>query len=56
MRGYVDQLQGVTENIIVGQPIRMGTGDVHLISRKAEKVVEVPPEIETAEEIEVEEG
>ena len=25
MRGDVDQLQGVTENIIVGQPIRMDT-------------------------------
>jgi DNA-directed RNA polymerase subunit A" len=37
MRGDVDKLEGVTENIIVGQPIRMGTGDVHLISRKAEK-------------------
>ena len=26
MRGDVDKLEGVTENIIVGQPIRMGTG------------------------------
>lgn len=34
MRGDVDLLQGVTENIIVGQPIRMGTGDVHLVAKK----------------------
>ncbi|HET8686650.1 MAG TPA: DNA-directed RNA polymerase subunit A'', partial [Methanosarcina sp.] len=38
MRGDVDLLQGVTENIIVGQPIRMGTGDVHLITRGREEV------------------
>ena len=37
MRGDVDKLEGVTENIIVGQPIRMGTGDVHLISRRKEE-------------------
>lgn len=34
MRGDVDELKGVTENIIVGQPIRMGTGDIHLIAKK----------------------
>ena len=33
MRGDVDELNGVTENIIVGQPIKLGTGDVHLIAR-----------------------
>jgi DNA-directed RNA polymerase subunit A" len=33
MRGDLDKLNGVTENIIVGQPIKLGTGDVHLISR-----------------------
>jgi DNA-directed RNA polymerase subunit A" len=38
MRGDVDKLEGVTENIIVGQPIRMGTGDVHLISRRKEEI------------------
>ncbi|MDF1534832.1 MAG: DNA-directed RNA polymerase subunit A'', partial [Methanosarcinaceae archaeon] len=27
MRGDVDELNGVTENIIVGQPIKLGTGD-----------------------------
>jgi DNA-directed RNA polymerase subunit A" len=34
MRGNVDELNGVTENIIVGQPIKLGTGDVHLISKR----------------------
>lgn len=33
MRGDYDELNGVTENIIVGQPIKLGTGDVHLIAR-----------------------
>jgi DNA-directed RNA polymerase subunit A" len=33
MRGDVDQLSGVTENIIVGQPIKLGTGDVHLVAK-----------------------
>ncbi|SFM92265.1 DNA-directed RNA polymerase subunit A'' [Methanolobus profundi] len=33
MRGDRDELNGVTENIIVGQPIKLGTGDVHLITR-----------------------
>jgi len=34
MRGDVDELNGVTENIIVGQPIKMGTGDVHLVAKR----------------------
>ena len=29
----VDILQGVTENVIVGQPIQLGTGDVKLIAK-----------------------
>ena len=29
----VDELNGVTENVIVGQPIQLGTGDVKLIAR-----------------------
>lgn len=33
MRGDRDELNGVTENIIVGQPIKLGTGDVHLVTR-----------------------
>jgi DNA-directed RNA polymerase subunit A" len=34
MRGNVDELQGVTENVIVGQPIKMGTGDIRLIAKR----------------------
>jgi len=30
----VDELSGVTENVIVGQPIQLGTGDVKLIAVK----------------------
>ncbi len=33
LRGEADELSGVTENIIVGQPIKLGTGDVHLVSK-----------------------
>ncbi len=33
VRGDIDNLSGITENIIVGQPIRLGTGDVELIAR-----------------------
>jgi DNA-directed RNA polymerase subunit A" len=32
----VDELNGVTENVIVGQPIQLGTGDVKLIAVKPE--------------------
>ena len=32
----VDELSGVTENVIVGQPIKLGTGDVKLIAVKPE--------------------
>ncbi len=28
----IDELSGVTENVIVGQPILLGTGDVKLIA------------------------
>ncbi|MDD1675843.1 MAG: DNA-directed RNA polymerase subunit A'' [Methanomicrobiales archaeon] len=34
----VDELNGVTENIIVGQPIQLGTGDVKLIAKPRLKV------------------
>ncbi len=34
MRGDVDKLSGVTENIIVGQPIKLGTGNVHLVAKR----------------------
>jgi DNA-directed RNA polymerase subunit A" len=32
IRGDVDDLKGVTENVIVGQPIQLGTGDVTLVA------------------------
>jgi len=34
IRGDVDELKGVTENVIVGQPIQLGTGNVKLIAGK----------------------
>ena len=34
VRGDVDDLKGVTENVIVGQPIQLGTGDVKLIAKR----------------------
>ncbi|MCK9441810.1 MAG: DNA-directed RNA polymerase subunit A'' [Methanothrix sp.] len=34
IRGDVDDLKGVTENVIVGQPIQLGTGDVNLVAIK----------------------
>jgi DNA-directed RNA polymerase subunit A" len=34
IRGDVDDLKGVTENVIVGQPIQLGTGDVKLVAIK----------------------
>ncbi len=34
MSGDVDELRGVTENVIVGQPIKLGTGNVKLIAKK----------------------
>ncbi|OPY52662.1 MAG: DNA-directed RNA polymerase subunit A'' [Methanosaeta sp. PtaU1.Bin060] len=34
IRGNVDDLKGVTENVIVGQPIQLGTGDVTLVAGK----------------------
>lgn len=30
-RGDVDELRGVTENVIIGQPIKLGTGDIELV-------------------------
>ncbi len=33
VRGEVDMLNGITENIIVGQPIKLGTGDVELVAK-----------------------
>jgi DNA-directed RNA polymerase subunit A" len=33
IKGEIDELAGVTENVIVGQPILLGTGDVRLIAK-----------------------
>jgi DNA-directed RNA polymerase subunit A" len=33
-RGDIDELKGVTENVIVGQPIQLGTGHVKLLAAK----------------------
>ena len=35
IRGETDELVGVTENVIVGQPILLGTGDVRLVARRS---------------------
>jgi DNA-directed RNA polymerase subunit A" len=34
IRGDIDDLRGVTENVIVGQPIQLGTGDVQLVASR----------------------
>jgi DNA-directed RNA polymerase subunit A" len=34
MHGETEALKGVTENVIVGQPIKLGTGAIELIARK----------------------
>ena len=31
VKGEIDELRGITENIIVGQPIKLGTGDIELV-------------------------
>ena len=36
VRGDVDDLRGVTENVIVGQPIQLGTGAVQLVAKRFE--------------------
>jgi DNA-directed RNA polymerase subunit A" len=37
IRGDIDELQGVTENVIVGQPIKLGTGDIELVAKRYER-------------------
>ncbi len=37
VKGEVDYLRGITENIIVGQPIKLGTGDVELVLKMGGK-------------------
>jgi DNA-directed RNA polymerase subunit A" len=49
--GEVDELKGVAENIIVGQPITLGTGAVNLVYRPLAVVpapAEVPAKVEEA--------
>lgn len=41
--GEVDELKGVAENIIVGQPITLGTGAVNLIYRPKVEPKQMPP-------------
>jgi len=36
-RGEIDQLGGVAENIIVGQPVNLGTGAVELVMKKGKR-------------------
>jgi DNA-directed RNA polymerase subunit A" len=33
-RGEIDKLGGVAENIIVGQPVNLGTGSVELVMKR----------------------
>ena len=37
LRGARDNFKGVTENIIIGQPIPIGTGTVNLVMKRKEK-------------------
>ena len=45
--GEVDELKGVAENIIVGQPITLGTGAVNLIYRPLSSTTVVTPAAKT---------
>ena len=42
-KGEREELQGVVENIIVGQPIKVGTGIVNLVMRTPVSVLNMPP-------------
>ncbi len=54
--GEADELKGVAENIIVGQPITLGTGAVNLVYRPTvapkspPQAVEPPPPVEAADD------
>jgi DNA-directed RNA polymerase subunit A" len=53
--GEVDDLNGVTENVIVGKPIKLGTGDVNLrMGAGATPVAGGDDEAETAVDVEAE--
>ncbi|HEV2520450.1 MAG TPA: DNA-directed RNA polymerase subunit A'' [Thermoplasmata archaeon] len=47
--GEVDELKGVAENIIVGQPITLGTGAVNLVYRPSRSAVVPAPPVAPAE-------
>ncbi len=34
IRGDIDELRGVTENVIIGQPIKLGTGHIDLVAKQ----------------------
>ncbi len=54
MTGEVDNLNGVAENIIVGQPVNLGTGAVRLAmdsAKLAEKVKTMPEPLNTVPEM-----
>jgi DNA-directed RNA polymerase subunit A" len=48
--GEVDELKGVAENIIVGQPITLGTGAVNLVYRPVAPLPSAAPPAETKPE------
>ena len=54
--GEADELKGVAENIIVGQPITLGTGAVNLVYRPTvapktpPQAVEPAPPVEAADD------
>lgn len=52
LRGERDELLGITENVIVGQPIRLGTGAVELVSKipMSRENTDRPPEIADTKE------
>ncbi len=55
--GEVDDLKGVAENIIVGQPITLGTGAVNLVYRPLVNLAKpTPPTPPPAEPVAAEEG
>ena len=58
MTGEVDDLKGVAENIIVGQPVALGTGAIDIVYKHIpipEENIPLPPEPEEEELSESEE-
>jgi DNA-directed RNA polymerase subunit A" len=50
IHGEVDDLNGVTENVIVGKPIKLGTGDVDLRMGARRQPGEPEPGAESADD------